>query len=84
MNSQAIPLLLKTVQSKRIDAKQLITRHFTPDQILDAYGTFSKAADTKALKVMIETWKRNLYLKQYGMRCVTCELIGVKLVLICV
>lgn len=47
-------MLLKTLQSKRIDAKQLITHHFKLDQILEAYDTFSKAADTKALKVIIE------------------------------
>ena len=55
VDTVSIPLLLKTVQSKRIDAKQLITHHFKLDQILAAYDTFSKAADTKALKVMIET-----------------------------
>ena len=55
VDTVSIPLLLKTVQSKRIDAKQLITHHFKLDQILEAYDTFSKAADSKALKVMIET-----------------------------
>jgi alcohol dehydrogenase len=42
------------VQSKRIDAKQLITHRFRLDQVLPAYETFGKAADTKALKVTIE------------------------------
>ena len=50
----SIPLLLKTVQSKRIDAKQLITHHFKLVQILEAYDTFANAADTRALKVIIE------------------------------
>ncbi|UUZ68304.1 zinc-dependent alcohol dehydrogenase family protein [Polaromonas sp. P2-4] len=50
----SIPMLLKTVQSKRIDAKQLITHHFKLGEIMQAYDTFSKAADTKALKVIIE------------------------------
>ncbi len=50
----SIPMLLKTVQSKRIDAGQLITHRFKLDQILEAYETFGKAADTKALKVIIE------------------------------
>ena len=54
VDTVSIPLLLKTVQSKRIDAKQLITHHFKLDQILDAYDTFDKAADTKALKVIID------------------------------
>ena len=50
----SIPLLLKIVQSTRIDAKQLITHHFKLVQILAAYDTFANAADTKALKVIIE------------------------------
>ena len=48
------PLLLKTVQSGKIDPKRLITHHFTLDRILDAYDTFGRAASTQALKVMIE------------------------------
>ena len=54
VDTGSIPMLLKTLQSKRIDAKQLITHHFKLNQILEAYDTFSKAADTKALKVIIE------------------------------
>ena len=46
-------MLLKTVQSKKIDPTRLITHRFTLDQILDAYDTFSRAAETKALKVII-------------------------------
>jgi alcohol dehydrogenase len=54
VDTVSIPMLLKTVQSRRIDAKQLITHHFKLADILQAYDTFSKAADTKALKVIIE------------------------------
>ncbi|MHB1198991.1 MAG: zinc-dependent alcohol dehydrogenase family protein [Polaromonas sp.] len=54
VDTVSTPMLLKTVQSKRIDASQLITHHFKLDQILDAYETFGKAADSKALKVIIE------------------------------
>ena len=50
----SISMLLKTVQSKRIDAKQLITHRFKLQEILQAYDTFGKSADTKALKVIIE------------------------------
>lgn len=50
----SIPMLLKTVQSKRIDAQQLITHRFKLGEIMQAYDTFGKAADTKALKVIIE------------------------------
>ena len=50
----SIPMLLKTVQSKRIDASQLITHRFKMTQMLQAYDTFGKAADTRALKVIVE------------------------------
>jgi alcohol dehydrogenase len=49
------PMLLKTVQAKKIDPTLLITHRFKLDQILDAYETFSHAASTQALKVIIET-----------------------------
>ncbi len=50
----SIPMLLKTVQSKRIDAGQLITHRFKLTEMLQAYDTFGKAADTRALKVIVE------------------------------
>lgn len=50
------PMLLKTVQSQRIDPKRLITHRFKLDQIIDAYETFGSAAKTNALKVVIEVW----------------------------
>ena len=49
------PMLLKTVQSRKLDPKKLITHHFKLDQILDAYDTFGRAASTHALKVILET-----------------------------
>ena len=48
------PMLLKTVQSGKIDPKRLITHRFKLDEILDAYDTFGRAASTRALKVLIE------------------------------
>jgi len=48
------PMLLKTVQSGKIDPKRLITHRFKFDKILDAYDTFGRAASTHALKVLIE------------------------------
>jgi alcohol dehydrogenase len=49
------PMLLKTVRSRAIDPKLLITHRFPLDRILEAYDTFGKAARTQALKVIIET-----------------------------
>ena len=54
VDTVSIPLLQKMVQLKRINPKALITHHFKLDDILQAYETFSKAADTHALKVIIE------------------------------
>ena len=49
------PMLLKTVQSGKIDPGKLITHRFGFAQILDAYDTFGRAASTQALKVIIKT-----------------------------
>lgn len=48
------PMLLKTVQARKVDPGRLITHRFKLDDILDAYETFGRAADTHALKVIIE------------------------------
>ncbi len=55
VDTVSMPMLLKTVRSKRIDPGRLITHRFTLAQILDAYDTFDRAASTKALKVIITT-----------------------------
>lgn len=55
VDTVSIPMLFETVKARRIDAAKLITHRFTFDQILLAYDTFSKAADTHALKVIIST-----------------------------
>jgi alcohol dehydrogenase len=48
------PMLLKTVQARKVEPRRLITHRFKFDQILDAYETFEHAANTHALKVIIE------------------------------
>ncbi|WP_213959118.1 MULTISPECIES: zinc-dependent alcohol dehydrogenase family protein [unclassified Variovorax] len=55
VDTLSIPMLLKTLLSKRINARQLITHHFKFADILEAYDTFGNAAGTRALKVIIET-----------------------------
>jgi alcohol dehydrogenase len=47
------PLLLKTVQSKKLEPNNLITHHFRLDQIMEAYDTFGNAAKERALKVIL-------------------------------
>jgi alcohol dehydrogenase len=48
------PMLFKTVQSKKIEPKKLITHRFKLDQMIEAYDTFEHAAKEKALKVILE------------------------------
>ena len=55
VDTVSTPMLLKTLHSHKLDPKPLITHRFKLDQILDAYETFAHAAETHALKVLIET-----------------------------
>ncbi len=47
------PMLLKTVQSKKLDPKLLITHQFKLSDIIKAYDVFGHAAKEKALKVIL-------------------------------
>jgi len=47
------PMLLKTVLSGRLQPAQLITHHFTLDQVMEAYDTFADAMTEHTLKVII-------------------------------
>jgi alcohol dehydrogenase len=47
------PMLLKTMLSGKLQPQQLITHHFTMDEIMQAYDTFGDAMKEKALKVII-------------------------------
>lgn len=53
------PMLLKTVQSRRIDPEQLITQQFKLTNIVEGYETSGAAAKTNALKVLIEAASRS-------------------------
>jgi alcohol dehydrogenase len=54
VDTVSIPMLFKTVLSNKVNPKRLITHRFRLERILDAYDTFARAAETKALKVIIE------------------------------
>jgi alcohol dehydrogenase len=54
VDTSSTPMLLRVLATGKIDARRLITHRFKLDQILEAYETFAHAADTKALKVLIE------------------------------
>jgi alcohol dehydrogenase len=54
VDTVSTPMLLRTVRARKLDAKRLITHRFKLDRIQDAYEAFAHAADTRALKVIIE------------------------------
>ena len=54
VDTSTTPMLLKAVQSRKLDPKRLITHRFKLARILDAYDTFAQAASNQALKVIIE------------------------------
>jgi len=53
VDTVSTPMLLKTVTARKVDPTQLITHRFTLDDVLAAYDTFARAAETRALKVLI-------------------------------
>ncbi len=54
VDTVSTPMLMSVLQSHNIDPTLLITHRFKLDKILEAYETFGHAADTRALKVIIE------------------------------
>ena len=55
VDTVSTPMLLKTVEAKRLRPEQLVTHRFALSDMLEAYETFARAADTHALKVVIDT-----------------------------
>lgn len=53
VNTNTTPMLLKLVAQQKLPADRFATHHFTFEQFIDAYDTFARAAETKALKVVI-------------------------------
>jgi alcohol dehydrogenase len=53
VSASTTAMLLKLVAQQKLPAEKFATHHFALDQMLDAYDTFGRAAETKALKVVI-------------------------------
>ncbi len=53
VNANTTPMLLRLVAQNKVPAEKFATHHFSFDQFMDAYDTFARAAETKALKVVI-------------------------------
>src|SRR5665213_1982714 len=54
VDTVTIPMLLKVVQSGKLDAKKLGTHSFKLSEVVAAYETFGNAAKEKALKVILK------------------------------
>ena len=53
VSATTTPMLLKLVEQAKLPAEKFATHHFALDQMIEAYDTFGRAAETKALKVVI-------------------------------
>jgi alcohol dehydrogenase len=53
VSTSTTPMLLKLVAQEKLAAAKFATHHFKLDEMMDAYDTFGRAAETKALKVVI-------------------------------
>jgi len=53
VSATTTPMLLKLVAQGRLTPERFVSHHFAFDDIVDAYDTFGRAAETKALKVAI-------------------------------
>ena len=58
VNTNTTPLLLKLVAQQKLRADMFATHHFGFGQFAEAYDTFARAADSKALKVVITAQPR--------------------------
>ena len=54
VDTASTPMLLDMLKASKLAPKLLITHRFKLDKILDAYEAFGHAAETRALKVIIE------------------------------
>jgi len=53
VDTAAIPMLLKLVQSGKLKPGQLVTHRFPMSDVMKAYDTFGNAANERALKVVL-------------------------------
>ena len=53
VDTATTPMLLKLVQSGKLESRKLITHHFALNEIMKAYDTFENAANEKALKIIL-------------------------------
>ncbi len=54
VNTDTLGVLLKLVAQRRIDPDLFLSHRFALDDIIEAYDVFGRAAETKALKVVLQ------------------------------
>lgn len=55
VDTYSTPTLLKLLSTHQVDLARFVTHRFAMDDFLEAYDTFSRAADTGALKVVVSS-----------------------------
>ena len=53
VNANTTEMLLKMVTEKKLQPEKFVSHTFELDNIMEAYDVFSRAAETKALKVIL-------------------------------
>ena len=53
VSTSTTPMLLKLVAQHKLAAEKFVSHHFDLHDMMDAYDTFSRAAETQALKVIL-------------------------------
>ena len=54
VNTNTLPMLLKLVAEGKLPAEEFISHRYPLGDIMEAYDTFSRAAETNALKVILQ------------------------------
>lgn len=55
VDTYSTPTLLKLLSTHQVDLARFVTHRFTMDDFLEAFDTFTRAADTGALKVVVSS-----------------------------
>jgi len=53
VSATTTPMLLKLVEQDKLSPEEFVTHHFKLDEFMEAYDTFERAAETKAMKIAI-------------------------------
>ena len=53
VDTSSTPTLLRRATRGQLDTAQFVTHHFAMDDMVKAYDTFARAADTGAVKVVL-------------------------------